>query len=67
MALRYTFNLPEQAELIDAAVSNVLAGGLRTRDIMQDGMAEVSTDTMGESLLREMDKLAAIDKVAAIG
>ena len=60
MALRYTFDLPEQADLIDASVSNVLAGGLRTRDIMQAGMAEVSTDTMGESLLREMDKVAAI-------
>jgi 3-isopropylmalate dehydrogenase len=59
MALRYTFDLPEQADLIDASVSNVLAGGLRTGDIMQAGMAEVSTDTMGESLLREMDKVAA--------
>ena len=58
MALRYTFDLPEQADLIEKSVSNVLAGGLRTRDIMQPGMAEVSTDTMGESLLREMDKVA---------
>ena len=60
MALRYTFDLPEQADLIEASVSNVLAGGLRTCDIMQAGMAEVSTDTMGESLLRDNKRIAAL-------
>jgi len=59
MALRYSFDLAEDADLIERAVSNVLAGGLRTADIMQDGKARVSTTVMGESLLRELDKLAA--------
>ena len=59
MALRYSFNLEEDARLIETAVENVLAGGLRTADIMEEGKARVSTSVMGESLLRELDKLAA--------
>ena len=59
MALRYSFDLAEDADLIEAAVAGVLAGGLRTADIMQPGMARVSTTVMGESLLRELDKRAA--------
>jgi 3-isopropylmalate dehydrogenase len=37
----------------------VLATGLRTADIMQDGKARVSTSVMGESIVRELDKAAA--------
>ncbi len=59
MALRYSFDLEEDAHLIETAVENVLAGGLRTSDIMEEGKARVSTSVMGESLLRELDKLAA--------
>ncbi|MDA1100553.1 MAG: 3-isopropylmalate dehydrogenase [Proteobacteria bacterium] len=59
MNLRYSFDLAEDADLIQQAVENVLAGGLRTADIMQPGKAKVSTGVMGESLLRELDKLAA--------
>jgi len=59
MSLRYSFDLGEDADLIEQAVENVLAGGLRTADIMQPGKAKVSTTVMGESLLRELDKLAA--------
>lgn len=59
MALRYSFDSSEDADLVEDAVRNVLAGGLRTRDIMQSGKAEVSTSVMGDALLRELDKLAA--------
>lgn len=59
MALRYSFDLEEDAALIEKAVQNVLAGGLRTADIMEKGKARVSTSVMGESVLRELDKLAA--------
>ncbi len=59
MALRYSFDGGEDADLVEDAVRNVLAGGLRTRDIMQSGKAEVSTSVMGDALLRELDKLAA--------
>ena len=59
MALRYSFDLAEDADLIEAAVAKLLAGGLRTADIMEDGKARVSTSVMGESLLRELENLAA--------
>ena len=57
MLLRYSFGMTDDADLIEAAVANVLAGGLRTPDIMQPGKAKVSTSVMGDALLREMDKL----------
>jgi 3-isopropylmalate dehydrogenase len=57
MMLRYSFDMSDDATLIEDAVQNVLKGGLRTADIMQDGMAKVSTTVMGESLINELDKL----------
>ncbi len=59
MMLRYSFDLPEDAALIEQAVGNVLAGGLRTDDLMQPGKARVSTPVMGEAITRELDLLAA--------
>jgi 3-isopropylmalate dehydrogenase len=59
MALRYSFDLEEDAKLVEQAVENVLKGGLRTADIMEPGKAKVSTTVMGEALVRELDKLAA--------
>ena len=58
MALRYSFNMADEAELIEQATKNVLDGGLRTADIMQPGKAKVSTSVMGESIIRALDKLA---------
>ncbi len=59
MLLRYSFDMHEDAALIEKATTNVLASGLRTADIMVPGAAKVGTSVMGECLLREMDKLAA--------
>ncbi len=59
MCLRYSFDMGEDADLIETAARNVLDGGLRTADIMQPGKAKVSTSVMGEAITREMDKLAA--------
>jgi 3-isopropylmalate dehydrogenase len=58
MMLRYSFDRGAAADLLDEAIGRVLAGGLRTADIMQDGMARVSTSTMGEAIVRELDKAA---------
>ncbi|GBQ83540.1 3-isopropylmalate dehydrogenase [Gluconacetobacter johannae DSM 13595] len=57
MLLRYSFGMDAEAELIETAVSNVLASGLRTADIMSPGMAQVGTAVMGEAVVRELDKL----------
>ena len=59
MMLRYSFDQDRAADLLDGAIANVLAGGLRTGDIMQEGKARVSTSTMGEAIVRELDKAAA--------
>jgi len=59
MLLRWSFGLEEDARLLETAVEKVLAGGLRTADIMQPGMARVGTSVMGEAVVRELDKLAA--------
>ena len=59
MLLRYSFDMKEDADLIDNAVKTVLDGGMRTADIMQDGAARVSTSVMGDAIIRELDKSAA--------
>ena len=59
MALRYSFDLAEDADLVERAIRNVLRSGMRTPDIMASGCAKVSTTVMGDSILRELDKLAA--------
>lgn len=59
MLLRYSFGMDEDAALIEKACVNVLGSGLRTADIMGPGTARVGTNVMGESILRELDKLAA--------
>ena len=59
MLLRYSFEMDEDAALIERACTNVLASGLRTADVMAPGCAKVGTQVMGDAVLRELDKLAA--------
>jgi 3-isopropylmalate dehydrogenase len=59
MCLRYSFDLVEDADLIEDAVKAVLASGIRTGDIASPGCTLVSTDGMGDALLAELDKRAA--------
>ena len=58
MALRYSFDMGEAADMIDRAIANVLDAGLRTADIMQEGKRQVGTGEMGAAIRAEMDKLA---------
>ena len=58
MALRYSFDMGEDADLIDAAIDRVLAAGLRTRDIMGEGRTEVSTEGMMDAILHELDTVS---------
>jgi len=51
MMLRYTLDQPDMAERIEQAVNRVLDAGLRTADIMSDGMTEVGTDAMGDAVV----------------
>lgn len=47
MMLRYSFDMIDEADAIEAAVNAVLDDGYRTVDIMQDGMKQVKCSEMG--------------------
>ena len=51
MMLRYSFNMADAAERIEAAVKKVLAQGFRTGDIYASGMTKVGTREMGAAVL----------------
>jgi 3-isopropylmalate dehydrogenase len=56
MALRYSFERPACADLLDTAITKVLDSGIRTGDIMQDGMQRVSTAEMGSAIIAELSR-----------
>ncbi len=64
MMLRYSFAMTREADMVDAAVADVLEQGLRTGDIMQDGAKKVGTKEMGDAILTALQKRAATSKVA---
>ena len=46
--LRYSLNLDEEADAVEAAVQKVLTDGYRTGDIMSEGCKKVGTKEMGD-------------------
>ena len=54
MLLRYSLQLPELAERIEAAVKTVLQQGLRTGDIFVAGCEKVGTAQMGDAVVAAM-------------
>ena len=48
MMLRYSFDLDEAADAVEAAISQVLKDGYRTGDIMSEGCTKVNTAQMGD-------------------
>jgi len=59
MALRYSFSMSREADLLDAAIGSALAKGLRTADIKSEGAILVSTGEMGEAIVGELERLAS--------
>ena len=51
MMLRYSLDLPEQADRVENAVKSVLEQGLRTADIHTPGTEKVSTARMGDAVV----------------
>lgn len=51
MMLRYSLNESDMATRIDNAVNKVLDDGLRTADIMSEGMTQVGTEAMGDAVV----------------
>jgi 3-isopropylmalate dehydrogenase len=57
MALRYSFGLGEAADLLDKAMANVLAQGIRTKDIADKGQNAVGTTDIGDAVIKALTKL----------
>jgi 3-isopropylmalate dehydrogenase len=55
MMLRYGLNLPQAADRIEQAVSQVLEQGDRTADIMSPGMNLLGCKAMGEALIKVLN------------
>jgi 3-isopropylmalate dehydrogenase len=58
MALRYSFDMGREADMVEKAIAATLAAGLRTTDIKSDGSTVVGTTQMGEAVVKELEKLA---------
>ena len=56
MALRYSFDMGDEATRVETAIETVLAGGARTADLMgPDGGTPISTTGMGDAILAALD------------
>jgi 3-isopropylmalate dehydrogenase len=56
MCLRYSFAMTREADMLEAAIADALAKGLRTADIFGDGAGgtkKVGTKEMGAAILDE--------------
>lgn len=51
MMLRFSFNMPKEADAIEAAVSAYLDAGYRTADIMSEGMTQVGCIQCGDIIV----------------
>ncbi|MBQ3816910.1 MAG: 3-isopropylmalate dehydrogenase [Clostridia bacterium] len=54
MMLRYSFDMPREADDIENAVNKVLDSGYRTGDIMQDGCKKVTCSEMGDLVINNI-------------
>ncbi|NBR38353.1 MAG: 3-isopropylmalate dehydrogenase [Alphaproteobacteria bacterium] len=58
MMLRYSFDMAEDADLVEKAVEKALDSGKRTGDIMVEGSTLTNTDGMMNEVLSALDHLA---------
>jgi len=57
MLFKYSLNLEEPNKWIEMAVEATLDNGVRTLDIMSDGMNQVGTQEMGDMVATELEKI----------
>ena len=58
MMLKYSFDMNEDAVLIEQAVQNLLSKGFRTSDIKKDNQNAVTTKEMGKAVVEELNILS---------
>ena len=56
MMLRFSFDMPEEADAVENAVSAYLDAGYRTADIMSEGMTQVGCKKCGDLILEYLTK-----------
>ena len=54
MMLKYSFDMPKEAERIEQAVSDTLDAGFRTADCMSEGMTRLSCSEMGDQIAKRV-------------
>ena len=54
MMLRYSFDMPAEADCIESAVNKVLDDGIRTADIWRPGCEKVGCAAMGDAILARL-------------
>ncbi len=59
MLLRYSFNMIDEANMVEKAIANVLDQGKRTGDIWSEGDEKVTTAEMGDAILAEVQALSS--------
>ena len=57
MALRYSFDMGKQADMIDKAIAATLDKNIRTGDIKSEGSKVVNTQEMGDAILAELEAM----------
>ena len=60
MALRYSFNMGDEADMLEGAIATALDKGLRTADIAPQGTKSIGTVEMGQAIIRELDVLTTV-------
>lgn len=56
MALRFSFNQPKNADLVEHAIGQTLESGTRTGDIMAVGCTQVGTAAMGTAIVKALEQ-----------
>jgi 3-isopropylmalate dehydrogenase len=56
MMLKYSFDLENEAKMIESAVVKTLEEGYRTKDIMEAGKKELNTTQMGDMIVKNIDR-----------
>ena len=56
MMLRYSFDMDEEAKLVEDSVRRALTAGVRTGDIAQANIERASTQMMGDRVLHELER-----------
>ena len=57
MLFKYSLNMEKPNTWIERAVESTLGQGVRTSDIMSDGMKQVGTKEMGDLVVAELEKI----------